>query len=200
MSVDRTISSEAAPVGGAARSAAVRAPAPVVALVGWLVPGAGYLLVGQRARGITIGTTIVLLFMLGLLIAGVRVVEVPGYNASGDAIMVHSGDQMRWVMATAPISEIRNKPWAVPQVLSGPISFAAAAASVYAARPDADGKPHGAASHVRVNEIGSLYLSVAGLLNLMAMIDASHRAGIGAGTGAGIGAGVGVGVGAGPRA
>jgi hypothetical protein len=130
---------------------------------------------------LTIGITIVLLFVLGLLIAGVRVVDVPGYNASGGQIMVHSNQQMRWVMETAPLSEIRDKPWSVPQVLAGPISFAAAAASVYAARPDADGEPRGAASHVRVNEIGSLYLSVAGLLNLMAIIDAAHRAGVSAG-------------------
>lgn len=163
----------------AAPSAGATAPAPLVALVGWLLPGAGYLLVGERARGITIGVTILTLFVLGLLIAGVRVVEVPGYNASGQAIMVHSGDDMRWVMATSPISEIRDKPWAVPQVLAGPVSLAAAAASVYAARPsDSDPtQPRGFASHVRVNEIGSLYLSVAGLLNLMAIIDASHRAG-----------------------
>ncbi len=31
-------------------------------------------------------------------------------------------------------------------------------------------------SHSRVNEIAVLYTAVAGMLNLLAMIDASHRA------------------------
>jgi hypothetical protein len=65
--------------------------------------------------------------------------------------------------------------------MTGPISLAAAAWSVYEARPDPNSdnptKPRAPQSHVRINEIGSLYLSVAGLLNLMAIIDSSYRAG-----------------------
>ena len=40
----------------------------------------------------------------------------------------------------------------------------------------AGGPPVGAKSHARVNEIGVLYTAVAGMLNLLAMIDAAHRA------------------------
>ena len=49
---------------------------------------------------------------------------------------------------------------------------------VQASRPDPNnaGQAPAEPSHARVNEIGSLYLSVAGLLNLMAIIDAAHRA------------------------
>lgn len=146
-------------------------PPPLVALVGWLLPGAGYLMLGQRARGLTVGITILSLFLLGLLIAGICVIEVPGYDSSGRPIQVVTPEGQRWVMQTAPMTEVRNKPWAVPQLLSGPVSIVAAALSVLAARSGT-----GAASHVRVNEIGSLYLSVAGLLNLMAIIDSAHRA------------------------
>jgi hypothetical protein len=153
-------------------------PSPVVAIAGWLLPGAGYMLLGDLVRGLTIGITIILLFVAGLLIAGVRVIDVPGYDASGQPVMVSDGINQHWALWAAPITEIRNKPWAVPQALSGPVSFAAAAWSVYESRsdPSTPDQPRGAASHGRVNEIGSLYLSVAGLLNLMAIIDSSHRA------------------------
>lgn len=150
-----------------------------VGLLSWLVPGAGYLWLGQRARGLTIGITILLLFVLGLLIAGVRVIEVPGYDAAGKPMMVASTSTLaeHWIMLETPLTEIRNKPWSVPQLLVGPTAVAAGAWSVYAARPDATGQPRAVPSHSRVSEIGSLYLSVAGLLNLMAIIDASYRAG-----------------------
>ena len=45
--------------------AAYLAPA-IVAVAGWFVPGAGYWLLGQFARGTTIGVTIVVLFVLGI--------------------------------------------------------------------------------------------------------------------------------------
>lgn len=153
-------------------------PSPLIALAGWVVPGAGYMLLGQIGRGLTIGITILLLFAAGLLIAGVRVIDVPGYDASGQPVMVSDGMNQHWALWAAPLAEIRDKPWAVPQLLSGPVSIAAAAWSVYESRPDAatPDQPRGAAAHGRVSEIGSLYLSVAGLLNLMAIIDSSHRA------------------------
>jgi hypothetical protein len=50
-------------------------PAPLVAVAGWLIPGAGYWLLGQRGRALTICITIVLLFVMGLLIGGMRLFE-----------------------------------------------------------------------------------------------------------------------------
>jgi hypothetical protein len=158
---------------------------PVVALAGWLLPGSGYWLLGQRARALTVGITILLLFIFGLLIAGVRVLEVPGYDLTGQPVMVNLYDDAqqrigtRWIMTAAPLSEIRNKPWSVPQVLTGPISLLAAVWSVHASVPIPENanEPRAQQSHARINEIGSLYLSIAGLLNLMAIIDAAHRAG-----------------------
>jgi hypothetical protein len=84
---------------------------------------------------------------------------------------------VQWSLEVSPLSEIRDKPWSVPQVLTGPIAILAGAWSVYAAGLDpSTGQAIGALSHSRINEIGSLYLSVAGLLNLMAIIDAAWRA------------------------
>jgi hypothetical protein len=108
------------------------------------------------------------------------VLEVPGYDSSGRQITVRvdSAPDPKWIMLTSPLTEIRNKPWFVPQALAGPITIGSAAWSVWAAQPDPNdpGKSRGAQAHARVNEIGSLYLSIAGLLNLMAIIDAAHRA------------------------
>ena len=164
---------------------------PLVAFAAWLVPGGGYLLIGERARGLTIGISVVVLFTLGLLIGGVRALEVPGWDEHGYQIRlnergykVHPDDsaypRAGWVMRRGAMSEIRAKPWSIAQVLTGPVAIAGAAASVWAASDpdgdDGDGEPPGALSHGRVNEIGVLYTAVAGMLNLLAMIDASHRA------------------------
>ena len=51
--------------------------------------------------------------------------------------------------------------------------------SVWASKPDngpGGAEPPGAISHSRVNEIGVLYTAVAGMLNLLAIIDAASRA------------------------
>lgn len=193
------------------------APAPLVALCAWLLPGSGYALIGQMGRAIVIGLTIILLFIAGLLIAGVRVIEVPGFNVdSGEKQMTTLTTEVldrqthttvteavvepmvdpvtyqpvlnsrgeprmvpakRWVLEVSVLSEIREKPWSVPQVLAGPIAIISGYFSVQAAHNDpATGKPYGAITHARINEIGSLYLSVAGLLNLMAIIDCTWRA------------------------
>jgi len=164
---------------------------PVVALASWLLPGAGYLLLGQRARGVTIGLTVVLLFALGLLIGGVRALEVPGYDEHGAAIRlndrgykVHPDDsgyaRATSIMRRSALSEVRAKPWCIPQALNGPVALAAAAWSVWASDDSGGNDPPGALSHARVNEIGVLYTAVAGMLNLLAIIDASHRAAGGA--------------------
>jgi hypothetical protein len=186
---------------------------PLVALAGWLLPGAGYFLIGQRGRAVGTGITIILLFIAGLLIAGIRVIEVPGFDATGERRMIpvtvmvtdprtqttrpeqlrdrHTGEPLEaWVLTESPLSEIRDKPWSVPQALAGPIAVVSAIASVDAAaidpakpKRDADGRSvpradlsYGAVTHARINEIGSLYLSVAGLLNLMVIIDSTWRA------------------------
>ena len=166
-------------------------PPPLVALVAWLVPGGGYLLIGQRARGLTVGITIVVLFALGLFIGGVRALEVPGYDENGHQIRlndkgykVHPDDaayrRAHWIIGRNTLSEIRAKPWSIAQGLAGPVAFAGAWWSVWAATDhdgdDGDGEPPGVLSHGRVNEIGVLYTAVAGMLNLLAVIDASHRA------------------------
>ena len=137
----------------------------LVALAAWIVPGAGYWLIGQRARGVTVWVTVVLLFAFGLLVGGVRVLEVPYYDRNGQAT------------DRSLIDEVRAKPWSIAQVMAGSAAIAGGTASVWASTADAEGRTPGEESHARVHEIAVLYTAVAGMLNLLTVIDSAHRAG-----------------------
>lgn len=172
-------------------------PAPLVAIAGWLVPGAGYWLIGHRARALVVGVTIITLFLAGTLIGGVRAIQVPGYGEDGGRLYIEPGGRIReqlpgraqpsnqWVMtdSRAVLGEIGNKPWSICQVMTGPVALLGGAASVRASRPvevgemRRPGEAPGVLSHSRINEIAVLYTAVAGMLNLLAMIDAAARAG-----------------------
>ena len=172
--------------------------AVTLAVASWILPGAGYWLLGDRVRGTTIGVTVLALFVLGILVGGVRVLEVPGYGPHGQRleVMTHrdgegypqeavgedvpsSWQDQGWALLLHPFDEIRNKPWVIAQVMAGPVAVASFGGAVIASRRTAAGTPIGVRSHARVNEIGVLYTAVAGMLNLLAIIDASHRSGHG---------------------
>jgi len=125
-------------------------PPAIVAFATWVVPGSGYWLIGQRGRALTVGITIMILFILGLLIGGVRVVDVPPGVLS------------------SPVNAVSQKPWFVGQILAGPITLISSSIG--------KGTEY-YVSHARLNEIGTLYTAVAGMLNLLAIIDAAYRAG-----------------------
>ena len=161
---------------------------PLVALAGWALPGLGYWLIGHRARGLTISITVLVLFVLGILIAGIRVIDVPGFNDQGERLMLDNagntvpsalGRPGEWALKKRPFYEVANKPWFVAQVLMGPISLVSANLSLHAAEPRNPGSVYSKVmkSHARLWEIGTLYTAIAGMLNLLAIIDSSYRAG-----------------------
>jgi uncharacterized protein DUF6677 len=158
-------------------------PAPLIGVASWVVPGLGYWLIGQRSRALTVGITITILFVLGLLIAGVRSLEVPGWGPHGKAVLTdgrHSGDDLdegQWVLTTHPLDEIRAKPWSIAQIMAGPLDLLFSVWSVQASQVNAAGYPVGVRSHSHTNEIGVLYTAVAGMLNLLVIIDSAYRAG-----------------------
>ncbi len=164
----------------------IKAPVTLVAIAGWLIPGAGYWLIGQRHRAMATGFAVIAIYLAGLLIGGVRVIEVPGYNESGEMVTVRVNrvnNPDAWVMQVSPLQEIKGKPWSIAQILAGPMGIASGAASVWAAQPDMSNAtenapllPHAKITHTPVNEAGTLYTAVAGMLNLLVIIDASHRA------------------------
>lgn len=142
---------------------------PVVAVCGWLVPGLGYWLIGQRGRAYFSGGAILATFLAGLLIAGVRCVDVPGYDARGELRTVgRLGRGQAWIRAE-PFRAILDKPWYIPQVLAGPVAIGTSVWSVKVS--DTVGKSTG-----RLWDIGTLYTAVAGMLNLLTILDAAHRA------------------------
>jgi hypothetical protein len=152
----------------------------LVALAGWMVPGLGYLLIGEKTRGLIVGVTIIILFMSGILIAGVRVIDVPGYDEQGKAIEIRTGpgpNDEQWILFSKPLMEIANKPWYVAQVLAGPLNLIVSKVSIDASKPPS---PAAASPYpkvkARLGEIGTLYTAIAGMLNLLAMMDAAHRA------------------------
>lgn len=197
-------------------------PVPLVIIAAWFIPGLGYWLLGQKARALTVGISIIGLFLAGLLLGGIRIIEVPMFNELGQYnIQLVGGKPVQMSMnlpngqrraaeirqpdgTVAPVympmggigSEIRSKPWFVAQVMTGPISLASAALSVYGAGPkypensyqsDQDdpidtGRFGGFISrapvvHSRTWEIPTLYTAIAGMLNLVVILDSAHRAG-----------------------
>lgn len=141
----------------------------LIALAGWILPGLGYVIGGQRWRGYVAGPAVLLLFILGLFIGGVRVVSVPGY-AEGQRMVDANG---RWILTahpTAPIAAALQKPWYLGQILAGPITLIAGHAGNEAA---AAGYPKPTA---RLGEIGTLFCAVAGMMNLVVILDATARA------------------------
>jgi hypothetical protein len=136
----------------------INASPPVVALAGWVLPGLGYWLIGQRGRAITCGVTILLVFFGGILIAGVRVVQAPDMSSG-------SGNTFQRIL---------QRPWFIGQVLTGPLGITAAVISDKLAASPTYGKIE---TKARLAEIGTLYTAVAGMLNLLTIIDAAHRAG-----------------------
>ena len=106
------------------------------AITGWVVPGLGHMLLGQKGRGLIIAAGIGLMWVGGLLIGGVGVID-----------------------------REQHPVWFFGQLLVGP------SIAVDFFRPYLDYQP----ALARVHEQGMLYVAMAGLLNLLAMIDVLYR-------------------------
>jgi hypothetical protein len=106
----------------------------------------------------SVGICVVALFVLGVLIAGVAVVDPPSLSSAG------GGGPFRIVGQRFCASA-----WFLGQGLTGPLGLI----SAWIGQGVANDYP---AAKARLGEIGTLYTAVAGMLNLLAIIDASHRA------------------------
>ncbi|MEM6560615.1 MAG: DUF6677 family protein [Planctomycetota bacterium] len=140
---------------------------PLVALCGWLVPGLGYWLIGEKTRALYSGGAILTLFLGSLLVAGVRTIDVPGYDYRGERILTADGS---WVLLENPVRSLLNTPHFIPEFFAGPITFI----SAYAA--NVAGSEGVAKTNPLLDAPAELGCAVAGGLNLMALIDAASRA------------------------
>ncbi|MFA7236239.1 MAG: DUF6677 family protein [Phycisphaeraceae bacterium] len=129
---------------------------PAAAILAWLIPGAGHFILGQRARGIIIGITIASLYLGGLLIGGISSVD--------------RKENYLWYYAqlfTGPVT-IGIDYW--HQSLKYPAREVLHVSFPQVNQPDYDKLPY-VQSVGRVNELGTLFCAVAGLLNLLVIMD-----------------------------
>lgn len=133
---------------------------PLAAILAWLVPGLGHVVIGQRQRGLILMVSIHLMMAVGLLIGGIDVVD---------------RKEDRW--------------WYMGEVMGGPIPLLIdryhqslkvekrhprSRQTVMAAPGPAD-NPKYEPSLARVNELGTLFVTLAGMLNLMCIIDVAQH-------------------------
>ncbi len=120
---------------------------PVAAVAAFLFPGAGYMVLGQRARGLWVCVGVMGLILAGTLIGGIDVIDSHRDSPT-------DGDP--W--------------WFIPQACAGPVVFAI------------DWAHQNPLKHTitpsigHVNEVGILYVVMAGMLNLIAVVDCSWHA------------------------
>jgi len=111
----------------------------VVLILGWLLPGAGHLMLRKWWRGLLLFVSVLVMFILGILMQG------KVYSANTGDIL----DMLGFV----------------GDVGSGVLYFAAQIMDL--------GR---GAIHIAVADYGTKFIIVAGLLNIMAAIDAHHIA------------------------
>lgn len=117
-------------------------------------------MLGQAGRGVVLGVTVGTLWLSGLLIGGVSVVD--------------RGDHPAWFLGQMLIA-----PSFVADAYRG--KLVREHEGTFAPRDDPPFEP----AYGRAHEQGTLFTSLAGLLNLLAIIDLVYRPtpGVGAGTG-----------------
>lgn len=120
------------------------------AIAAWLVPGLGHYLLGQKKRGLILCVSISLAWSLGLLIGGITAID------RRDHTMWYFGQML--VAPTVVVDYVHQKIKARDP--EGPLPFR---------------NPAYVPSFSHVNEQGVLYVGVAGLLNLLAIIDVIYR-------------------------
>ncbi len=121
------------------------------AIAGWLIPGLGHLLLGQKGRAAILFASIGMLWLGGFFVGGVGVFDRKGHP-------IWFMGQM--LIAPSVMVEVYHR------TLKSP-----------AGQPPRPDDPTGTyqPSYGHVHEQGVLYTSLAGMLNLLAMMDVLYR-------------------------
>ncbi len=127
---------------------------PVAGVLAFLVPGMGHLWLGETKRGILIGAGILGLFLGGLLIGGIDVVD-----------------------------RRSDKWWFFLQAGNGPVAFVTEAVNARMTASSVNNTPREVVAIGRVREAGILYGALSGMLNLLVIIDAAWHTPRGSGSG-----------------
>ena len=115
--------------------------AAIVGLAGWCVPGAGHFMVGERTRGTIIFLSVTLLFVMGLYIGSIGVID--SFNA---------------------------RPWYIGQIMTSPV------VALFAKMNPSIGGVATYPSYGKPFEIGQIYTTIAGLLNVLCIVSAVYTA------------------------
>ncbi len=121
--------------------------APIAGLLAWLVPGLGHIFLGHRGRGIVFLLTITATFWTGVAIGGVR----------------------------ATVDPHERTLWFLAQLCTGSNTGAAYALNVAIAPTTPSPGWNASAGPWLSAEVGVHYTGVAGLLNLLVILDALGR-------------------------
>jgi len=122
--------------------------APIAGVLSWVFPGLGHLYLGDRARGIVLMAAITLTFWTGIAIGGVRETVDPQHQ----------------------------RLWFTAQLLTGGNTLSALAWHEADRVRQAKAGQHPEPSHWASVDVGSHYTGVAGLMNLLVILDAIGRA------------------------
>lgn len=121
----------------------------VAALATWLLPGAGHLLIGERTRGIAFIVVITLTFWTGVAIGGVK----------------------------NTVSPVDRTLWFAGQICAGGHSMVALAWASAVPGPKEAGKyPAALIGYGRTEEVSIVYTAIAGMLNILIILDVLVRA------------------------
>ncbi len=120
----------------------------VVGLAAWALPGGGHFIIKERKRAVIIFVTITLTFLGGLYIGSIAVIDRVG-----------------------------AKPWYAAQIMTSPV-VGLIANTVEMSVTETDdpaeaGKPK-YVSYGRSHDVGQIYTSIAGMLNLLCIISAVY--------------------------
>ncbi len=147
---------------------------PVAGILALLLPGLGHLYLGLRQRGARIACGVFGLFALGLIVGGLDVVDAEedpwwyaGQALVGPPAWAANYAHQTWFKFPAHSYEGRRKPEPGEVVTStGQIEWGGDADA-------ADAEPPAMSRSIgRVNEVGSLACALAGMMNLIAILDA----------------------------
>jgi hypothetical protein len=149
---------------------------PHAAVAGWLIPGLGHIILGQRRRGIILCIAITALWLGGLLIGGVSVIDkYDRGEPPDDKPELRSRSWWYWgqvmIAPSIAIDYLRNNMAVAHSEKLGYKNDPNPRARLLPPSPDGLDTPPYEPSFGRVAEQGTLYTALAGMLNLLAMID-----------------------------
>ena len=144
---------------------------PIAGLLAVLLPGLGHFFLGERKSGVMIAVGVLGLFFGGMLIGGIDVID-----RQEDTIWF-AGQALVGPIAFGIDYYHQNYLKVVEHTPGGPIRRTAYPGETRgpggSAVPSAPGiKPPNSKSLGRMNELGTLFATLAGMLNLIAIIDA----------------------------